>query len=84
MGAVVVVLGKVRLQLDKDLLAVVGGVQIETFVLDAPPQAFDEGIVGGAPFSIPTDAALGVLQRADKLGTGELTALIGIENQGLL
>jgi hypothetical protein len=80
MGSVVVIVSKVRVQLLKDLEAVISRLQIDAFVLDRPPEPLDKGIVGGAADAIPADAALGRLQGGHKVVAGKLTALVGVKN----
>ena len=54
--------------------------QIDFFILHAPPSALDEDIVQCATTSIHTDPNAASEQTASKSGTGELRALIRIEN----
>src|SRR5207247_520810 len=57
--------------------------QVNLFVLDGTPQPLGENVVQRAATSIHADQNAGILQAPSKLGTGELGALIGIEDLGL-
>jgi hypothetical protein len=61
-GLVIFVVGKVRVELAKDLLAVVGRLQVEALVLGRAQGQLKEGVIGGATHAVPADAALGGLQ----------------------
>ena len=62
--------------------AVGGGAQV-AFVLHGPPQALDEDVVVAAPAPVHTDLDPVIPQHIGELVTGELRALIGIEDVGL-
>ena len=57
--------------------------QVDVLVLQRPPQSLDEDIVEGPATAIHTDQDVPCLESLDPLGTGELRALIGIEDQRL-
>src|SRR5207253_8886058 len=63
--------------------AVRRGAQVDPFVLHGPPQALDEDVVVTAPASIHADLDPVILQHVGELVTGELRALISIEDAGL-
>lgn len=46
-GAVVIVIGKVGVELFVEVAAVGGGVEIDTFPFDRAPEALDADIIGG-------------------------------------
>lgn len=48
MGPAMVVVGKIRVELVKQVLAVVGRVEVNVLPLNGAPEALDEGVVGGA------------------------------------
>ena len=58
-------------------------VQLNVRVRERPPQPLDEGVVHPAATTIHTDLDIGGLQHAYERETGELTALIGVENPWL-
>jgi hypothetical protein len=58
-------------------------VQVDPFVLHRSPQALDEDVVVAALASIHADLDPMIPQHLGELITGELRALIGIENAGL-
>ena len=60
----------------------VAGTQIDPFVLDGPPQAFDEDVVVTAPPAIHADLDAMCLEHAGEFGAGELAALVGVEDLG--
>lgn len=53
-------------------------VQIDAFVFERSPQAFDKHIVHPAPASIHADADVRVLQRRRESKAGELAALVRV------
>src|SRR5580700_7849078 len=57
--------------------------QVDPFVLHGPLQALDEDVVMAAPASIHADLDPMIPQHLGKLMTGELRALISIEDAGL-
>jgi hypothetical protein len=57
--------------------------QVDPFVLHGPPQALDEDVVVAAPASVHADLDPAIPQHIGELVTGELRALIGIEDVGL-
>ena len=59
------------------------GMQIDLLVLDRLPEPLDEDVVSPAPFTIHADADAARLERASELQTGELAALVGVEDLGL-
>src|SRR4029077_6452408 len=63
--------------------AVGRGAQVDPFVLHGPPQALDEDVVVTAPASVHADLDPVIPQHLGELVTGELRALIGIEDVGL-
>src|SRR5712671_5041520 len=71
-------LGKAALLFD----AVGCWAQVDPFVLHGPPQALDKDVVVAAPASIHADFDPMIPQHRGELVTGELRALIGIENAG--
>jgi hypothetical protein len=52
-----IVVGKVRLQLVMEVVAVVGGIKVDVLPFDRAPGALDEGIVGSAAPAVAADAA---------------------------
>src|SRR5260370_3643828 len=56
------------------------GVQIDFFVLDGSPEALDEDIVSPRALAVYADRDAVVDQHAGEIGTGELAALIGVED----
>ena len=59
------------------------GLEVEVFIFDGPPEAFDEDIIQGSAASIHADADAFPLQFPSEAGGGELAALIGVEDVGL-
>src|ERR1700745_3936864 len=57
--------------------------QIDPFVLHGPPQALDKDVVVAAPTPIHADLDPMILQHLGELATGELRALISIEDARL-
>lgn len=55
-------------------------VQVDVLVLDGAPEAFDEGIVQRTAATIHTDSDIALFQRRQEQLTGELRALIGVED----
>ena len=51
---------------------------VDEFVLQAAPQALDESVVQGTAPSIHADGDVALLQWRQKVGRGELRALIGV------
>src|SRR5437879_11241594 len=72
-------LGKAALLLD----AVGRWTQVDSFSLHGPPQALDKDVVVAAPASIHADLDPVIPQHRGELASGELRALIGIEDAGL-
>src|SRR5262245_29838483 len=56
------------------------GVQIDFLVLDGSPEALDEDVVSPCALAVHADRDAVVDQHAGEFGTGELAALIGIED----
>src|ERR1700675_2134109 len=56
--------------------------QIDFFVLDRSPDALDEDVVAPRALAIHADGDRVCDQHVGKVGTGELTSLIGIEYPG--
>ena len=56
------------------------GLQINFFVFDRSPQALDEHIITPRSFAIHADGDAGPEKNSGEAGTGELAALIRIEN----
>ena len=81
-GSSVVVVGNVRIELVKQVLALVGGFEVNMLPFNRAPEALDEGVVGGAASAVAADAAAGDQQRLFKDEAGELAALVGIKNMG--
>ena len=59
------------------------GLEIEVFVFDGAPEAFDEYVVQSPPFAVHADADAFPLQSGGEAGGGELGALVGVEDVGL-
>jgi hypothetical protein len=72
MRATRVVEAEVRRQRFARLGAVVAGMQVDLFALDAAPQSFDEHVVDPATFAVHADGDAGLLQDCDPVITGEL------------
>jgi len=56
--------------------------QINLFVFDRAPEAFHKNIVTPAAFAVHADGDALLLQSAGEVDTGELAALIGVEDLG--
>jgi len=56
---------------------------IDQLVLERAPQSFDENIVQRAAAAIHADQDPALLERSQKVGRGELRALIGVPDLGL-
>ncbi len=72
MGSVLVVVVDERRQSLAQGVAAVGGVEVDVVVLDRSPQAFDEHVVDGAPYSVHRDGDLGVTEHLDEGVSREL------------
>ena len=59
------------------------GMQVDLLVLDRLPQPLDKHVVAPAAFAIHADADAARLERAGERQTGELAALVGVEDLGL-
>ncbi len=57
--------------------------QIDLFVLQTSPQAFDENVVQEAALAVHADCHLSVLKDFGEVIAGELRTLIGVEYLGL-
>ncbi len=58
------------------------GVEVDFFVFQAAPEAFDEDVVHPAPFAVHADLDAVRFEYAGEGGAGELAALVGVENFG--
>jgi hypothetical protein len=58
------------------------GLEVDLFIFDAVPEAFDKDVVSPSAFAIHADSGILLLESPSKGLTGELTALIGIEDLG--
>lgn len=58
------------------------GFQVDLFVLDAAPQAFNKHVVHPAALAIHTDFYIVVLEHLSKLVTGKLATLVSVEYLG--
>lgn len=56
------------------------GAQVDLFVFDGAPQAFNEDIVAPCALAIHADLDLAVGQHPDEVGRGELAALVRVED----
>src|ERR1700732_2161598 len=56
------------------------GPEIDLLVFDRAPESLDEDVVAPCPLAVHADGDGVVEQQAGEGGTGELTALVGIEN----
>lgn len=56
------------------------GIQVDLLVLDTAPQPFDEHDVELTALAVHADTDAGLLEPADELTAGELTALVGVED----
>lgn len=56
------------------------GMQIDLLVLDAAPEPFHEYVVPPASFAVHADPDVVVLQQTGEFLTGELAALVGVED----
>ena len=83
MQALVVVEVEVAIQRRKQIEAALEVAGVDELVLQAAPQALDENVVQGAAPSIHADRDAALLQRRQKIGRGELRALIGVPDLGL-
>lgn len=75
--------GKILLQSRSSFQHVLIRIEIDILLLDASPQPFHEDIVQIPSASVHADSDIMRLQYTRKLRTGEVTALIGIEDVGL-
>lgn len=55
-------------------------VQVDVLVFDRAPEAFDERVVERTAAAVHTDSDVALLQRRQEQLTGELRALIGVED----
>ena len=78
-----IVEGKILLQSQTSFQHVLIGIKINILLLDASPQPFHEDIVQIPSASVHADSDIVRFQYTRKLRTGEVAALIGIENVGL-
>ena len=56
------------------------GVEVDFFVFQAAPEAFDEDVVHPAPFAVHADLYAMFLEYVGEGGAGELAALVGVED----
>lgn len=74
----------VELEIGRQLLARFGDalirMQINVLVLDAAPWPFDEHVIDPTALAVHADLDGMVAQHLGEVGTGELTALVGIED----
>lgn len=57
--------------------------QIHFLILDASPESLHEDVIPASPSSIPTDADVFLFESVGEIFTGELRALIAVEDVGL-
>ena len=58
------------------------GVEINLFVFEAAPEALNEDVVDPAAFAIHADFYVSIFEYLGKCLTGELAALVGVEDFG--
>lgn len=80
MGPAVIVVGKVRLQLVVQVVAVVGRVEVDMLPFDSAPETLDESIVGGAAPAVAADTAARGQQGLLVSQARKLAALVGVED----
>lgn len=56
------------------------GIQVDTFILEGPPQSFDHAVVSPCTFPVHADLDLCVCQHVDPRATGELAALVAVKD----
>lgn len=76
--SLVVIVGKVRLQLPEKLLPIGGLVQVNVLPFHGAPEALDEGVVGGSAPPVAADAAAHLQQGLLVGRAGELAALVRV------
>src|SRR5260370_301462 len=59
------------------------GAQIDLLVFDGSPEPLDENVVTPGALAVHADRDVGVEKHAGEGSTGELAALIGVEDLGL-
>ncbi len=74
-----VIMGQPGANILPGLQAIVKGVQIDTFILQATPQSFNEHIVHPPTLAVHGDFDAPILQRRGKIKAGELATLIGVK-----
>lgn len=72
--------GEVGLQLLTELAAVLGGVEVGALPFNRAPEPLSEVVVGGAAAPVAADLTAGRQQCLLEGGTGELAALVGVED----
>jgi len=80
MRPTLVVKSEVPLQTLAGLGHRVVGVQIHFLILDALPQPLDKDVVAPGAFAVHADLDAVLLHQVDKLGAGELAALVRIQD----
>jgi len=81
MTAAVVVEVEVGAELAARLGEGLVGFQVDVVVLHAPPQALDEDVIQPAAATVHADLDVVVTEHAREALTGELCALVGVEDQ---
>ena len=81
MGSAVIVVGKVRVKLVEEVLAVVGRIQVDVLPFDRAPAVSDEGIIGGPAPAVAADAAAGGQQGLFIGQASKLAALVRVEDE---
>src|SRR5690606_39686116 len=76
----VVVVGEVLGEELTQLVPIHWAVAIDALLLDAPPEPFDEGIVGGTALSVHAHFDALLEQSIGEQVTGVLAALVGVED----
>src|SRR5438445_11867577 len=83
MRALIVVKVEVALQGREQIEAAGEVAGVDQFVLERAPQPFDKNVVEGSTTAIHTDRDATFVERRQKLGGGELRALIGVPDFGV-
>ncbi len=56
--------------------------EVDFFVLDAPPEPLDEEVVAPGALAVPTERDAVLLDAADEGRAGELAPLVGVQDPG--
>ena len=53
--------------------------QVNAFIHERPPQAFDHAVINPAPLTVPADFDFRIRQYVNPITTGELRSPVGVE-----